>query len=52
MAVGTFLFQIEATSGIVYGAAISILALTGLAASAIPAHRAASVSPLTALRSE
>jgi putative ABC transport system permease protein len=50
--VGSFLFQMEATSAIVYAAAIATLAAAGLLASAVPARRAASIDPLAALRHE
>jgi putative ABC transport system permease protein len=47
-----FLFQIEPTNLVVLMAALAILAGAGLAASALPARRAASVDPLVALRHE
>jgi hypothetical protein len=50
--VKTFLFQTEPTSAVVYAAAIATLAATGLAASGIPAARAATIDPLAALRLE
>ena len=50
--VESFLFQIEPTDAVTYVAALGVLAAAGLAASAIPAHRAASIDPLTALRHE
>jgi putative ABC transport system permease protein len=50
--VSTFLFQVEPTDIVTYAVALSILAVAGLAASAIPAHRAATVDPLAALRHE
>ena len=48
----TFLFEIEPTNATVFVSAIATLALAGLAASAIPARRAASIEPLIALRQE
>jgi putative ABC transport system permease protein len=50
--VKTFLFQTEPTSAVVYAAAMATLAATGLAASGIPAARAATIDPLVALRQE
>jgi putative ABC transport system permease protein len=50
--VKTFLFQIEPNDARVFAAAVAVLALAGLAASAIPARRAATVDPLVALRHE
>ena len=50
--VKTLLFQVEPTDVVTYAVALSILAAAGLAASAIPARRAASVDPLAALRHE
>ncbi len=50
--VKTLLFQVEPTDVATYAVALSILAAAGLAASAIPARRAASVDPLAALRHE
>ena len=48
----TFLFGIEATDPRAFAAAFLLLALAALAASAIPARRAASVDPMVALRAE
>jgi ABC-type antimicrobial peptide transport system permease subunit len=48
----TFLFSIEATDPRAFAAAFLLLALAALAASAIPASRAASVDPMVALRAE
>jgi ABC-type antimicrobial peptide transport system permease subunit len=48
----TFLFEIEPTSLPVFITAIATLTLAGLAASIIPARRAASLEPLAALRQE
>ena len=50
--VETFLFQTQATDPRVFAAALSTLLIAGLAASALPARRAASVDPLVALRRE
>jgi putative ABC transport system permease protein len=50
--VKNFLFHVEPTDAVTYAAALAILAAAGLAASAIPAHRAASIDPLVALRHE
>jgi putative ABC transport system permease protein len=50
--VKTFLFQIEPTDVSVFTGALLTLTIAGLLASAIPAHRAASVDPLIALRHE
>jgi ABC-type antimicrobial peptide transport system permease subunit len=49
-AVRAFLFNIDATDPRVFGAALAILTLAGLVASAFPANRAARVDPLIALR--
>ena len=48
--VKSFLFQVEPTDKLIYGVALATLALAGLLASAVPARRAASIDPLTALR--
>jgi ABC-type antimicrobial peptide transport system permease subunit len=45
-----FLFGLEPTSAWAYAAALAVLALAGLAASVIPARRAANVDPVEALR--
>jgi predicted permease len=50
--VESFLFQTEPTDLRIFVAALSVLTLAGLAASALPARRAASVDPLVALRHE
>jgi len=50
--VQTFLFQVEPTNPGVYALALGTLAAAGLLASAIPALRAASIDPLSALRRE
>jgi putative ABC transport system permease protein len=46
----TFLFETEPGDPRVFAAALVVLTLAGLAASAVPARRAASVDPLVALR--
>jgi putative ABC transport system permease protein len=48
----SFLFEVEPTDIATYLAALAVLAAAGLAASAIPARRAASIDPLAALRHE
>jgi predicted permease len=48
----SFLFQIEPTDPRVFAAALAVLAVAGLAASVVPARRAASVDPIVALRQE
>jgi predicted permease len=50
--VETFLFQTQATDPRIFVSALIVLTLAGLAASAVPALRAASVDPLVALRHE
>ena len=50
--VRSLLFQVQPTDGRVFALAITTLSLAGLAASAIPARRAARVDPLVALRRE
>jgi putative ABC transport system permease protein len=50
--VGSFLFEIEPNDIVVFAAAVAVLALAGLMASAVPAIRAAGVDPLVALRQE
>jgi putative ABC transport system permease protein len=50
--IATFLYQIEPTDLSVFGGALLVLACAGFLASAIPAHRAATVDPLIALRHE
>jgi predicted permease len=47
-----FLFQIDATDPVVFGLASIVLVVSALVASAVPAHRAATIDPLTALRQE
>jgi putative ABC transport system permease protein len=51
-AVKSFLFQVEPTDPRIFAGALLVLALAGLAASALPARRAASVDPIIALRRE
>jgi putative ABC transport system permease protein len=50
--VKAFLFEVEPTDPRVFVAALVTLAVSGLAASAVPARRAAAVDPLVALRRE
>jgi putative ABC transport system permease protein len=50
--VKAFLFEVQPTDPRVFVAALVTLAVSGLAASAVPARRAASVDPLVALRQE
>jgi putative ABC transport system permease protein len=50
--VKSFLFQVEPTDAATYAIALAVLAAAGLIASAVPAHRAASIDPLVALRHE
>jgi putative ABC transport system permease protein len=50
--VKSFLFQVEPTDAVTYAVALAVLAAAGLIASAVPAHRAASIDPLVALRHE
>ena len=48
----TFLFRLEVNDPRAFAAALVLLALAALVASAIPARRAASVDPMVALRAE
>jgi putative ABC transport system permease protein len=50
--VKTFLFEVEPNNPRIFAGALATLAAAGLLASAIPAHRAASVDPMIALRQE
>ena len=47
-----FLFEVQPTDLGAFAGALAVLAIAGLAASAIPARRAASVDPMVALRQE
>ena len=49
--VSSFLFEVTATDPLIYVAAVLIMMLMALVASAIPARRAASADPINALRS-
>lgn len=49
--VSSFLFDVSATDPLIYVAAVLIMLLMALLASAIPARRAASADPIVALRS-
>jgi putative ABC transport system permease protein len=51
-AVKSFLFQVEPTDPRIFACAAVVLAFAGLAASAVPARRAAAVDPIVALRRE
>jgi predicted permease len=48
----SFLFRLDASDPRAYAVAVAVLACAALIASAIPAHRAASVDPMEALRTE
>lgn len=50
--IDAFLFGIPAVDPVAYAAAATLIALTALAATLLPARRATRVSPLTAIRSE
>ena len=58
LAVGTgrlvksFLYEVHPLDGVTYAAVVLALALIGLVAALIPAHRAASIQPMQALREE
>jgi predicted permease len=49
--VNAFLFQVSGTDPVIYGAGVVVMVLLALAASAIPAARAAAADPNEALRS-
>ena len=49
--VGSLLFQVSATDPLIYAAAVVIMIVMALLASAVPATRAASQDPIVALRS-
>ena len=48
----TYLFETQPNDVWIFAGALITLAVAGLIASAVPAHRAASVDPLVALRTE
>jgi putative ABC transport system permease protein len=48
----SLLFEIRATDPFVMGTAMALFLLTGLLAASLPAHRAATVDPMLALREE
>jgi putative ABC transport system permease protein len=48
--ISSFLFDVSATDPLVYVAAVVIMMLIALLASALPARRAASADPVNALR--
>jgi predicted permease len=50
--VKTFLFAVQPNDPWIFAAALAVLASAGLAASALPARRAATIDPLAALRRE
>jgi putative ABC transport system permease protein len=50
--VGAFLFELQPNDVRIFAVALAILAVSGLAASALPARRAALIDPLIALRQE
>jgi putative ABC transport system permease protein len=50
--VKSFLFEVQPNDAGIFAAALAVLALAGLLASALPARRAAAVDPLVALRAE
>jgi putative ABC transport system permease protein len=49
--VSSFLFDVSATDPMIYLAAVAVMMLMALLASALPATRAASADPIQALRS-
>jgi putative ABC transport system permease protein len=52
VAVSGLLYQVGAIDPLVFVSAPAVLALSALAASFLPAHRATRVTPVSALRSE
>jgi ABC-type antimicrobial peptide transport system permease subunit len=50
--VRSMLYDVAPTDPVVYAGVLSLLALTALAACAVPARRAARVDPLAAIRAE
>jgi putative ABC transport system permease protein len=51
-AASSMLFGLKPSDPLVFAVAIGLLALVGLAASFLPAHRASRLDPMTALRDE
>jgi ABC-type antimicrobial peptide transport system permease subunit len=51
-AVEALLFQVDGTDPLVFAGAVGILSLAALAAAYLPARRASTIDPMTALRSE
>jgi len=48
----SLLFQVSAINPLIFSSAIALLMVVAMAASFLPAHRAASVDPIRALRQE
>jgi putative ABC transport system permease protein len=49
--IGSFLFEVSATDPVIYLAGVSIMMITAIVASALPAKRVASMNPIVPLRS-